>query len=88
MSDLGDSFRDWREHKQRKRAQNRDSSMRMLDKAGVYYEEKNMGAHLIVHCGNERVDFWPGTGLYMERDGTRGYGVRNLIKMIERRRTL
>ena len=77
----------WRAHRQdqqAKRAKNRASSPEMLKQAGITFEVKNGGAHLVVGDW----DFWPGTGLWRARrpkNGrhAKGYGVRNLIKMVK-----
>lgn len=52
----------------------------MLLKAGIRFETKNLGAHLIVRALGLTVDFWPGTGLWIVRDTKRqGRGVQRLI---------
>lgn len=63
-----------------KRASNREASARNLAAAGIPFESKNNGAHLIVSAPGLVVDFWPGTGLWAVR-GTneRRRGVRQLI---------
>ncbi len=90
MSDMGDDFNALRQAKQAKRADNRDQSAALLTRAGVLFESKNIGAHLIVEAGAQTVDFWPGTGLWIVRgpsspDG-KGRGVRKLIDYVERQR--
>ena len=78
--DIGGLYRALRERSQEKRAGNRDQSARLLTEAGIPFESKNGGAHLIV-AG--RYDFWPGTGLWMARgDHSKRRGVRNLITRI------
>lgn len=71
----------WRAHKAaqaEKRASNRDAGAALLAAAGVPFVAKNGGAHLIV---DGRVDFWPGTGLWSNRNTpTKGRGVRNLLR--------
>lgn len=75
----------WREHKKlsrEKRAANRDRSTEILVLAGIKFMSKNDGAHLIVA---ERFDFWPGTGLWMERGkSAKQHGIRSLIKRIKK----
>lgn len=74
----------WREHKrqrQDKRASNRDRSTEILVLANIKFVSKNNGAHLVVA---ERFDFWPGTGLWMERGKAKKYrGIRSLIERIQ-----
>lgn len=86
MSDDGEDAGDmWREHKklrQEKRASNRDASAKILMEEGIAYDNKNMGAHLIVKHNGITVDFWPGTGKWKDRIGKQGRGVINLIKYL------
>lgn len=77
---MGDFWRDVNAARQEKRAVNRKSSAEMLREAGVAFEEKNDGAHLVVQALGKVVDFWPGTGLWIARgQRRRSYGVRGLI---------
>lgn len=80
----GELFREWDKAKQAKRAGNRNSSAKMLSDAGINYEAKNGGAHLIVSCQDGIIDFWPGTGKFITRQWKGGYsitgrGVRRVI---------
>lgn len=82
MSDMGDDFRALKEHSKSKRAANRQGGARALLVAGIPFESKNGGAHLIVGTGRD-FDFWPGTGKWVGRRGQgNGRGVRNLITRI------
>ena len=89
MSDMSDAFRDLRADSQKRRANNRERSAEMLQEAGIAFESKNAGAHLIVYPieGNlVIVDFWPGTGLWRVR-GTgddENRGVNSLIQYCKR----
>ncbi len=75
-------WKDWRKMKQDKRASNRDRSTEILVLAGIPFVSKNNGAHLMVA---ERYDFWPGTGLWMERGKPKKHrGIRSLIERIQR----
>lgn len=80
---------DLRAISQERRAANRESSAAMLGGAGIAFEMKNDGAHLIVRHGGVVADFWPGTGKFNIRgslgsDGKLRYerGVRLLIKRL------
>lgn len=79
MVGFSESFKAHRRERQAKRASNRAMSGRLLRKAGIDYESKNSGVHLIVRGGGRVVDFWPGTGRWIDRDGGDGRGVRSLI---------
>ena len=79
--DMGAYWRDVKAAQQAKRAQNRKSSEELLREAGVPFENKNSGAHLIVRPvgSGMTVDFWPGTGRWTIRGAnTTAFGVRNL----------
>ena len=69
-----------------KRASNRGNSAELLRAAGVEFESKNGGAHLIVTQGGMVFDFWPGTGKWCQR-GTADYqrGVFSLLARLGRR---
>lgn len=86
MSDIAESFRAMREYSQQKRASNREHSARMLTESQVPYESRNGGAHLIVSFGVVVVDFWPGTGKWIDRAGNQGRGVMNLLQHIGAKR--
>lgn len=78
--DMGAFWRDVRAVRQAKRASNRASSAERLREAGIAFDERNAGAHLIVATAVGAVDFWPGTGLWIVRGSThQRYGVRQLI---------
>ena len=83
MGDMGEMYSDWKKHGQARRANNRASSPNMLDDAGVKYESKNGGFHLIVIAPECKIDFWPGTGRWNARNGVYGFGVKKLIKYIK-----
>lgn len=80
MGDMAEVFNDWNKLKQEKHASNREQSTAMLAAAGIQFESKNAGAHLIVKASGFLIDFWPGTGLWQVRGlSNRKRGVRNLI---------
>lgn len=74
--------------KQAKRASNREQSAALLSRAGVVFDSKNKGAHLVVYAGAAVVDFWPGTGMWIARDNpVRRRGVRKLLAFVEHQRS-
>lgn len=79
--DMSAYWRDIKEARQQKRAENRESSQELLREAGVRFVSKNSEAHLIVTTdGGHAIDFWPGTGLWIMRGSTQRHrGVRKLI---------
>ncbi|QGZ42684.1 hypothetical protein IP92_04905 [Pseudoduganella flava] len=87
MSDMADDFNALRKARQEKRSDNREHSAAVLTRAGVQYEVKNLGAHLVVQAGAQTVDFWPGTGLWIVRGSpTRRRGVRKLVEYVTEQR--
>lgn len=79
MSELGDSFREFNKMKQGRRAQNRAVGKELLSYNDIIFTSHNDSAHLIVDGVNGCIDFWPGTGLWIDRQGERGRGIKNLI---------
>ena len=84
MSELGETFSLMRDASRDKRASNRTASAQMLVSNSIEFESKNFGAHLILEI-NPKIDFWPGTGLWISRCGKKGRGIRKLIKFVNRR---
>jgi hypothetical protein len=84
MSEIGEIYGAMKEASQEKRANNRQSSAEILKNKGVEFESKNLGAHLIVTGKKGLIDFWPGTGKFIPRNGGRnGRGVFNLLKLCQ-----
>lgn len=80
---LWEAFKERRGAMREKRAANREDSAALLRERGVAFETRNGGAHLIVTHEDRTADFWPGTGLYVIRDGSgRGRGVMNLLRTL------
>jgi hypothetical protein len=86
----GDFWRDMRpaldQASQEKRANNRSASAQFLQQAGIAFESKNAGAHLVVQHRGLTIDFWPGTGLWIPRNrpSFKSRGVRGLIAYIRK----
>lgn len=84
MADMGDVFRAMNEDSKHRRNANRESSTEFLIAEGIPFIAKNLGDHLIVTAGNETIDFYPSTGLWIVRTTKhRARGVRKLIKYIK-----
>ena len=81
MGDVGDTFNVWKEDGKKRRESNRANSPGILSDKGVKFTSKNSGAHLIVEGTDCLIDFWPGTGKFITRQGKHGRGVFNLIKL-------
>lgn len=82
MGDVGETFNQLKKQGQEKRGKNRKASPEILKNAGIVFESKNGGSHLVVGGPGCFIDFWPGTGRWISRNGAKGFGVRNLIKHI------
>lgn len=89
MSEFAETMSGHAQLRRQRRAGNRKNNTALLDAAGVAYEAKNGGAHLIVRHGGMVVDFWPGTGKFavrgeQDRSGKAIYrrGVRALLQRL------
>jgi hypothetical protein len=81
MGDEGDFWRAVREARQAKRRANTMSSTQMLQEAGVTFESKNGGTHLVVSALGHVIDFWPSSGVWIMRGSPQRHrGVRKLIQ--------
>ena len=81
----GDDWREYKELKRVERSDRRSSAPDQLAAAGIGFESKNMGAHLVVANGEFKVDFWPGTTLWKCRKWkTSRYGLGRLIEHIRK----
>jgi hypothetical protein len=83
MSEIGDDFAALKKVQQAKRSDNRGQSAEYLRERGIPFSSNNGGAHLIVEGHSCFIDFWPGTGKWNSRDGQKGFGVRNLVALIQ-----
>jgi hypothetical protein len=80
MDDVSRTWAEHKKHSQDKRASNRAASAGILIRAGIKFESKNQGAHLVVASNRGKIDFWPGTGKWILREGgATGRGVNNLL---------
>lgn len=75
----------WRMHRDDSKARkqsNRDRAVEALNQHGVLYKEHNGGVHLIIasnHGG--KIDYWPTTGLWCDRDKKiERRGINSLLK--------
>lgn len=81
MGDMAEGFREMTKHRKLNRANNTVASTSLIHKAGMEFESKNGGAHLIISARGETIDFWPSTGLWIVRSTKqRKRGVFNLIR--------
>ena len=79
-----ETWRAYKKMKQEERRGRRGGAPERLTTAGILFEVKNSGAHVIVKAGVGKIDFWPGTTKWIDRNGGRGYGIDNLIGRVNR----
>lgn len=80
--DLASVFRAHHDESKERRERNRLRGAAELERAGIAFESKNNGAHLIVL---HRLDYWPGTGAWKDRDlPHEGRGINALMDYVRR----
>lgn len=82
MGDMTDDFRALKQHNKDRRADNTKANTETLKLAGVVFESKNNGAHLIITGSKGKVDFWPNNGKWRDRIGRHGRGVIGLLERL------
>lgn len=56
----------------------------LLQNENIDYEVKNNGIHIIVtDFQGDKIDFYPTTGTWTPRSGTKSSGINNLIRYIK-----
>jgi hypothetical protein len=82
--EVSDIYKVLYQRSKEKRANNRDASAKMLTDYNVRYLALNQGAHLVIQYDDLIIDFWPGTGLWIDRaTRIKKRGVRNLINYVQ-----
>ena len=70
MSDMGDLYLAWAEHKKDRKLTNLKKNMEILIESKIPFSSKNNGYHLIVSFDGGIVDFWPSTNIWSIRSGS------------------
>lgn len=71
------------EQRRKKRQQNKKFSTQKLREEKIPFESFKNGDHIQIYYGNLKVDFWPSTGLFIDKiSGTKKRGIFNLINFI------
>ena len=65
-----------------KRKANKEYNLAFLKRKDIPFVDLNNGAHVRLVFDGETIDFYPSTGLYILKDGTRGRGIFNLWKLV------
>ena len=86
MDTEGPTIKQWygaeRQKKQQKRKENAAYSTQFLIKKKIPFTSLNGGVLLRVEVKGTVIDFFPSTGLWILKDGTRNRGIFNLYKYI------
>lgn len=83
MGNMGDDFREMRARKKERHEINKERATAALIQAGIRFESKNDGEHLII--GGGAYELWPSSTRWRARGERRIYlGVERLIKRIQR----
>lgn len=84
MSELGETFKAFKEERQKKRWSNYDQSLNNLTNWKIPFVVLNKGIGHILVCND--IDFWPTTGRWRRRVfGHTGRGIQKLKHYIEAR---
>ena len=78
-------FSEQRKAQSDKRKANKEYSLGFLKRKNIPFVELNNGVHVRLVFDGDTVDFYPSTGLYILKDGTRGRGIFNLWKLVKDR---
>ena len=77
---MGDMYKDLRELSKQERRERTLEAPAKLKAAGLAFELKNGGSHVILMTQTRVVDFWPGNELWIVRGSKkRQYGIDELI---------
>ena len=75
-------FSEKRKARKEKLKSNREYSLEFLKRKNIPFVDLNNGAHVRLVFDGETTDFYPSSGLYILKDGTRGRGIFNLWKLV------
>lgn len=85
LDDIGAVFKHMGALGKEKRHDNLVNSTELLRQNDIDVISKNDGFHLIVSCGDKKVDFWPSTGFFIFRNGgKKGRGVFKLMRELKK----
>lgn len=75
--------------RRKKKQRNREFSTNLLKEKGIPFESFKNGDHLHVKFNGYNVDFWPSTGLFIDRDSDyKARGVNTLLKYLKTKKDL
>lgn len=67
MSEMSEIWGDLREMRQEKKRSNLAASTKMLKQRNIPFVAHNGGIHLVLSRGEQKIDYWPSTGLWWIR---------------------
>ena len=76
-------FSEQRKARSEKRKANKEYGLEFLKCRNIPFVDMNNGAHVRLVFDGETIDFYPSTGLYILKDGTRGRGIFTLWKLVK-----
>jgi hypothetical protein len=85
MGDMIEMYQELRQADSLRRAEKRESAPDQLRAHGISFEERNLGAHIIINNDGRLVDYWPGTGKWISRAADkkeRGQSFASLAKYL------
>ena len=84
MGDMGEAFRELTKARKEKRKFNLKRSTQLLECLNIPFVKHNAGFHLVVSYRGKVVDFYPSTGLWVDRENKniKCRGVRGLLVYI------
>lgn len=78
-----EAWRKYRQDKANKRLKNLEYSTNLLKEKGIQFESHNFGKQLVILCAESKIDFYPSTGLWIERTTRyKNRGIRSLLAHI------
>ena len=70
----------WRKYRQ-------DKANNLLKEKGIQFESHNFGKQLVILCADPKIDFYPSTGLWIERTTLyKNRGIRSLLAHINNKK--
>lgn len=79
MGDMAEVFNEWKEHKKAKKNSNLANAIAIFTREGIKFKE-----HTCHHWAIGDFDYWPSTGLFMNRKTKkRGRGIYKLLSIIK-----
>lgn len=84
LNEVNEAFRAYRESRKEKKAFNLRRSTEMLKYLQIQFITHNSGVHLVINHDNKIIDFYPSTGLWIDRfnKDMKRRGIKSLLSYI------